>query len=85
VVTVGTLADLMRREQPVMAMTWVHVPAGLGEPVLVQTSAHGDALPAVYTGRGIAWAEPQRRVAPGQSIVLYDLDNAFVVGGGLAA
>jgi tRNA-specific 2-thiouridylase len=85
VVTVGTLDDLMCVEQKVMALTWVHVPAGLGEPVLVQTSAHGPAVPAIYRGNAIAWTEPQRRVAPGQSVVLYGLENQFVLGGGLAA
>ncbi|HUR76367.1 MAG TPA: tRNA 2-thiouridine(34) synthase MnmA [Acidimicrobiales bacterium] len=84
-VTVGTLGDLMRDSQPVEALSWVHVPAGIGERVLVQTSAHGEASPAVFTGAGVAWRVPQRRVAPGQSVVLYDLDNNFVLGGGLAA
>ncbi len=31
------------------------------------------------------WLEPQRRIAPGQSIVVYDQGDRFVVGGGLAA
>jgi tRNA-specific 2-thiouridylase len=85
VITVGTLDELLRADQPVTAISWVHVPAGGGERVLVQTSAHGDATPAVFTGSGVAWPEPQRRVAPGQSVVFYDLTNAFVLGGGLAA
>lgn len=32
----------------------------------------------------ITWAEPQRRVAPGQSVVLYDTDDRCVLGGGIA-
>ena len=32
----------------------------------------------------IEWEEPQRRVAPGQSVVLYDLDDRWVLGGGVA-
>jgi tRNA U34 2-thiouridine synthase MnmA/TrmU len=31
------------------------------------------------------WGESQRRVAPGQSVVFYDLDDRHVLGGGIAA
>ena len=43
------------------------------------------ATPPTSTRRptSLTWAEPQRRVAPGQSVVLYDGDE--VVGAGLAA
>ena len=30
------------------------------------------------------WDEPQRRVAPGQSVVFYDLGDTQVLGGGIA-
>ena len=63
------------------------------KPLDAQTSAHGDAHPAVVawdapTAAGrceavLRWLEPQRRVAPGQAVVLYRGDA--VVGGGLAA
>ncbi|NCY10293.1 MAG: tRNA 2-thiouridine(34) synthase MnmA, partial [Actinobacteria bacterium] len=57
--------------------------------VLVQASAHGTAQPAIVESadRGefvVRWLEPQRRVAPGQSVVLYDPTNRFVLGGGTA-
>ena len=56
------------------------VPAG---DVEAQTSAHGPALAATYDGRStVVFAEPHRRVAPGQSVVLYDGDR--VLGGGIA-
>jgi tRNA-specific 2-thiouridylase len=84
VVTVGTLDELLRAEQGVTQITWVDRSVSPGTPVLVQTSAHGDALPATFTGDGVAWDEPQRRVAPGQSVVLYSLDDDTVLGGGLA-
>jgi tRNA-specific 2-thiouridylase len=32
----------------------------------------------------VEWDEPQRRVAPGQSVVFYDLTDDHVLGGGIA-
>ncbi len=32
----------------------------------------------------VEWDEPQRRIAPGQSVVFYDLDDTRVLGGGIA-
>jgi tRNA-uridine 2-sulfurtransferase len=84
VVTVGGLDDLMRTEQAIDALTWVGAPVCAGETVLVQTSAHGEASAATLTGDGVEWQTRQRRVAPGQSVVLYATDNDRVLGGGLA-
>ena len=53
--------------------------------VLVQISAHARPQPAVVEGDTIVWAGPQRRVAPGQSVVCYDASDTFVVAGGTAA
>jgi tRNA-specific 2-thiouridylase len=55
----------------------------------VQTSAHGAARPAVLDSVdggsfSVRFAEPQRRVAPGQSVVLYDETDRFVIAGGIA-
>ena len=83
-VTVGSLDDLMVAETPVEAMTWVHGPAAYNARVFVQTSAHGTADLAVWRDGVVVWDEPHRRVAPGQSVVLYAGDNDSVVGGGLA-
>jgi tRNA-specific 2-thiouridylase len=57
--------------------------------VLVQCSAHGVALPAtveVLSAQSVRlhWLVPQRRIAPGQSVVLYDVTNSFVLAGGIA-
>jgi tRNA-specific 2-thiouridylase len=54
--------------------------------VLVQVSAHGTPQPATVSegGTRVAWHEPQRRVAPGQSVVFYDLTDRYVLGGGIA-
>ncbi|NDH44756.1 MAG: hypothetical protein EBY04_00055 [Actinobacteria bacterium] len=61
----------------------------VGSDVLVQASAHGAAQPAVIESSAarefvVRWMTPQRRVAPGQSVVLYDATNRFVLGGGTA-
>ncbi len=67
-------------------MSWVDGP--VAGDVLVQCSAHGAARPATVELAGdvarVRWSEPQRRVAPGQSVVLYDPTDTFVLGGGIA-
>ena len=97
VVTVGGGADLLVDEQPVATWSWADgPPSAPGDtPTLIQISAHGAPLPATLvpdasprpdsgsSGRlMVRWAEPQRRVAPGQSVVAYDGDE--VVGGGIS-
>ena len=66
---------------------WVDEPV-VGD-VLVQCSAHGEPRPATLTavdgGVDVRWQRSQRRVAPGQSVVFYDTDDRFVLGGGIAA
>jgi tRNA-specific 2-thiouridylase len=57
--------------------------------VLVQSSAHGAAIPATVeilsnSSVRITWSEAQRRIAPGQSVVLYNMTNTHVLGGGIA-
>ena len=37
------------------------------------------------TALDVVWDEPQRRVAPGQTLVAYDLRNERVLGGGIVA
>jgi tRNA-specific 2-thiouridylase len=87
VVTVGSADELLVDTQRAGAWTWVGEPARGN--VVVQTSAHGVPRPAtVEPGADgavtVRWREPQRRVAPGQSIVLYDSTDTFVLGGGIA-
>jgi tRNA-specific 2-thiouridylase len=52
--------------------------------VLTQCSAHGAPRPASFDAATgvVTWDDPQRRVAPGQAVVLYDGDA--VLGGGIA-
>ena len=57
--------------------------------VLVQSSAHGAAIPATVQILGnqeirVTWLQPQRAIAPGQSVVLYNTTNTFVIAGGIA-
>jgi tRNA-specific 2-thiouridylase len=82
-VTVGTLDDLMTTTVEVGGVQWCGAPVAGGARVEVQTSAHGRAVAATWDGRSaLAFDQPIRRVAPGQSVVLYHGDR--VLGGGTA-
>jgi N-alpha-acetyl-L-2,4-diaminobutyrate deacetylase len=56
--------------------------------VLVQSSAHGARASARVRAEGdsvvVQWQTPQRRVAPGQTVVFYDGTDRAVLGGGIA-
>ena len=83
-VWVGKLDDLMDDRLRLLDLTWVDRPAVDGATVAVQMSAHGRPARATFTGSGVLrFGERQRRVAAGQSVVLYEGDT--VVGGGIAA
>lgn len=94
-VTIGSRRDLMIDSTDIANLVWATEPVH-GE-VLVQCSAHGTAAPArveQIEGRPdemrLLWSEPHRRVAPGQSVVLYQaltnggVPREIVVGGGIA-
>ncbi len=80
-VTIGERGELDSEYTPVTGVAWSHAP--IEEPVLVQCSAHGDVARARVSDGRVAWDEPHRRVAPGQSVVFYLGD--LVVGGATAA
>ena len=88
-VTLGRAADLLVERVSVRNLGWVGDAVEPGRPVLIQASAHGRPV-AGSLGRlagspgevEVRFAEPQRRIAPGQSVVLYDGD--VVLGGGVA-
>ncbi len=82
-VVVGSENDLLTEDIPLTAMTWVAGPRSPGTVVLAQASAHGRARPAVLTETGVRYLLPDRRVAPGQTVALYDGDE--VLGSGIAA
>ena len=81
-VTVGAAEDLRVDAVALTRCSWVDgEPAG---PVEAQCSAHGEPAPAEWDPAAgtVRFAGPVRRVAPGQSVVLYRGDE--VLGGGLA-
>jgi tRNA-specific 2-thiouridylase len=92
-VVIGDEADLYCESQFVERVTWAYgsdVERLSATPdVLVQSSAHGTPHPAIIrlTESGaidVRWVERQRRIAPGQSVVFYDVTNSYVLGGGIA-
>jgi tRNA-uridine 2-sulfurtransferase len=92
VVRVGPESELFVAGHAVDDLTWVHEPRVVTafEHVLVQCSAHGAPQPATIEiddddrRASVRWIEPQRRIAPGQSMVVYDPTDRFVLGGGIA-
>ena len=85
-VTVGPAEDLLDTVVTVGELSWVDEPVAAGTEVEVQVSAHGAAMRARFEPGGgggvVHLATPARRVAPGQSVVLYRGDD--VLGGGIA-
>lgn len=81
-VVVGDDDDLFDAHVLVDRVDWTGGPVG---DVLVQCSAHGEPRPAVVEGSVIRWTEPQRRVAPGQTVVFYDPTDSIVLGGGIVS
>jgi tRNA-uridine 2-sulfurtransferase len=84
-VTVGTEADLLRDHAVLDRVVWASGP--VTGPVTAQCSAHGRPRPALVEplgadGARVTFTTPERRVATGQSVVLYEVDE--VVGGGTA-
>ena len=80
-VVVGEAADLLADAVDLNRLCWIHEP--VEGPVSVQTSAHGTPVEATFEGDTVRSHRPQRRVAPGQSVVLYRDDE--VLGGGIAS
>jgi len=81
-VVVGDEADLDVEELSVGDISWADQP--INGDVMVQCSAHGTSLPARLHGLTVRWRTPQRRVAPGQSVVFFDPSDRYVLGGGIA-
>jgi tRNA-specific 2-thiouridylase len=86
-VRVGPADELLRDAVRLDRVVWAAGP--VAGPVAAQASAHGAAHPAAVvvdagdaTRAVVRFERPQRVVAAGQSVVLYDGDQ--VVGGGIA-
>lgn len=91
-VTVGNAAAVMTSSLtlPGITLTWVDQPLAHGDRAVAQLSAHGRPAPCsiVRTDDGLLvhFDHPQRLVAPGQTVALYDAaDPDAVVGAGIAA
>ena len=82
-VTIGRADELLVDEVALRDLTWVDAP--VTGPVLAQCSAHAPAERATFDGAVVHFAIPRRRVARGQSVVLYDEIDDYVLGGGIAA
>jgi tRNA-uridine 2-sulfurtransferase len=80
-VTIGPPAAMMVSEIEVDRAVWVVGAPATDERLAVQMSAHGDPVGATWSDGVVRVEEPVRRVAPGQSVVLYRGDA--VVGGAL--
>jgi tRNA-specific 2-thiouridylase len=91
-VTVGGAAEALRSSVVLAgsSVTWVDAPLCSGARAVAQVSAHGRPVPctveAVQYGREVRFDTPQRPVAPGQTVALYDaVDPDAVVGAGIVA
>lgn len=82
-VTVGTLERTKVTEVALRDLVWSDVSVAAGTSVFVQASAHGTPIAGTFVGDSVRFDEPQRRIAPGQSVVLYDADD--VLGGAIAS
>jgi tRNA-specific 2-thiouridylase len=81
-VVVGDEDDLYTDALSIGDVVWADQPYA-GE-VMVQCSAHGAATPGLLQGDVVHWRSPQRRVAPGQSVVFFDPTDRYVFGGAIA-
>jgi tRNA-specific 2-thiouridylase len=91
-VTVGSAAEAMRSSVVLAgaSLTWVDDPPGSGARAVAQVSAHGRPVPCTLRrseeGLEVRFDSPQRPVAPGQTVALYDArDPDAVLGAGIAA
>lgn len=89
-VVVGSEEDLLVTRTRVTEVSWPHLTDTkryVDTKVLVQGSAHGARSSATLrqddAGYLLEWDRPQRRIAPGQSVVWYDETDSYVLGGGI--
>jgi len=80
-VTVGGAEDLLTDRVRLVDLAWTAGPV-VG-PLVAQVSAHGVPRPCHVEGADVVFHEQGRRVAPGQSVALYEGDE--IVGAGQVA
>jgi tRNA-specific 2-thiouridylase len=78
VVTVGDERDLLVTRVGLDDLAWTD--DVLTGDLLAQSSAHGVPRPARVDGDAVVYTEPVRRVAAGQSVVLYEGDQVVAAG-----
>lgn len=84
-VVLGAESDLLERDVRLGTRTFTADPVPVGTTVVVQTSAHGATTPAEVTLDGVRLLADRRRVAPGQTVALYDgPTGSEVLGSGIA-
>ena len=93
--TVGSAAEALRSSVLLAgpSLTWVDRPLapgrpgrGAGQRARAPRALHAGRHAATPDHRVVRFDEPQRPVAPGQTVALYDaLDPDAVVGAGIAA
>ena len=83
-VRLGGIADLLVTRLEVGPFVWTGDPVRPGTAVVAQMSAHGAPVPAVVGESGaVELGVPVRRVAPGQTVALYE--GARVLGSAVVA
>ena len=84
-VTVGDESVARTRRLALSAWRWVAEPLRPGDRAIAQASAHGRPVSCTVEDGGLAFDEPQRLVAPGQTVAFYDAARpAVVVGSALS-
>jgi tRNA-specific 2-thiouridylase len=81
-VTLGERDELTRDHVTLADVTSTGAPVPPGTRVDAQVRAHGVPASGTWYGDDLVWDEPQPRVAPGQTVALYDGDR--VLGAGVA-
>ncbi len=81
-IVLGVKEDLSVRGVELDHVTWT---SGSWDdrPVSAQYRAHGEPVPAIIHGTTLDFDEPQRAIAPGQTVAFYEGDE--VLGGALIA
>ncbi len=79
-VVIGSRDDLEVSGVELSHLTWTSGDLGHGR-VLAQYRAHGEPVPATLSGGVLSFDEPQKALAPGQTVAFYDGDE--VLGGAL--